>query len=191
VRLVEGWWVADATWADWESRLTHAVDAVPPLEDGLSGEAARRAVGLPDLRLLSPLAEAAGLDSSGGRVRRPGSRPSLGAAEQAVQELEALLQERPFAAPEVPDLSRLGLGPRELAAAVSTGRLLRLPGDVILLPTAPALAMRVLVGLEQPFTLSAARAALDTTRRVAVPLLEHLDARGWTERDGSLRRVRC
>lgn len=63
--------------------------------------------------------------------------------------------------------------------------------DVVLLPDGPARAMRVLAGLPQPFTLSAARQALGTTRRVAVPLLEHLDGRGWTRRvDGNLREVR-
>ena len=36
--------------------------------------------------------------------------------------------------------------------------------------------------LEQPFTTSEARQALGTTRRVAIPLLEHLDGRGWTRR---------
>jgi selenocysteine-specific elongation factor len=40
----------------------------------------------------------------------------------------------------------------------------------------------VLAGLPQPFTLSQARQALGTTRRVAVPLLELLDARGLTRR---------
>ena len=71
------------------------------------------------------------------------------------------------------------------------GRLLRLPDDVVLLPTAPALAMRVLAGLPQPFTTSDARQALGTTRRVVIPLLEHLDDRGWTRRtDGSHREVR-
>jgi selenocysteine-specific elongation factor len=45
--------------------------------------------------------------------------------------------------------------------------------------------------LPQPFTLSAARQALTTTRRVAVPLLEHLDRLGLTERvDDGLRRLR-
>ncbi|WP_369821404.1 SelB C-terminal domain-containing protein [Kocuria sp. CNJ-770] len=52
----------------------------------------------------------------------------------------------------------------------------------MLLPTAPALAMRELARLPQPFTTSQARQALGTTRRVAIPLLEHLDARGWTRR---------
>jgi selenocysteine-specific elongation factor len=42
--------------------------------------------------------------------------------------------------------------------------------------------MRTLARLDQPFTTSQARQALDTTRRIAVPLLEHLDSRGWTQR---------
>src|SRR5699024_12543385 len=80
------------------------------------------------------------------------------------------------------------LGPRELAAAHRTGRLLRLPGEVILLPRSAALAMRELAELPQPFTASAARQALGTTRRVMIPLLEHLDARGWTRRLADSRR---
>lgn len=74
------------------------------------------------------------------------------------------------------------LGTRELAAAERVGRLLRLGDGVVLLPTAPALAMRELARLAQPFTTSAARQALGTSRRVAIPLLEHLDSRGWTHR---------
>ena len=63
-------------------------------------------------------------------------------------------------------------------------------GDVVLLPSSPALAMRVLATLSQPFTTSSARQALSTTRRVAIPLLEHLDGRGWTHRlDGGHREV--
>ncbi|WP_203230302.1 SelB C-terminal domain-containing protein, partial [Segeticoccus rhizosphaerae] len=53
---------------------------------------------------------------------------------------------------------------------------------VVLLPSGPARAMRVLAALPQPFTTSAARQAMSTTRRVVIPLLEHLDARGWTRR---------
>ena len=46
------------------------------------------------------------------------------------------------------------------------------------------------IGLPQPFTLSDARLALDTTRRVAVPVLEALDAARRTRRlDGSRRVV--
>ncbi|MBM0256937.1 SelB C-terminal domain-containing protein, partial [Micromonospora sp. 4G55] len=67
-------------------------------------------------------------------------------------------------------------------AAVRAGALLRLAENVVLLPGALDDAVRVLAGLPQPFTLSAARQALDTTRRVAVPLLELLDRRGATRR---------
>ena len=98
---------------------------------------------------------------------------------------------RPFAAPERSQLGELRLTPRELAAAAAAGAILRLPGDVVLLPDAPQAAAGRLRALPQPFTLSAARQALQTTRRVAVPLLEHLDRLRLTERvDGDLRRVR-
>ena len=49
-------------------------------------------------------------------------------------------------------------------------------------PDAPRRALEVLAGLPQPFTLSEARRALNTTRRVAVPLLELLDRTGRTRR---------
>lgn len=188
------WLVSAQTWQAWSRQLRDVVDAharEAPLDGGLSAEAARQAVGVPDLRLLPALVAAAGLESTGGRVRRPGAVDRLGPAEAAVTQVEARLREHPFAAPEAPDLEVLGLGARELAAAVRAGRLLRLRDDVVLLPDAPARAMRVLAALPQPFTLSAARSALSTTRRVAVPLLEHLDGRGWTRRlDASLREVR-
>jgi selenocysteine-specific elongation factor len=188
------WLVSAATWQQWSEQLQAAVDAHArsvPLDGGLSAEAARRAVGVPDPRLLPPLVTAAGLESAGGRIRREGAATQLGPAEAAVAAVEARLGEDPFAAPEAPELAALGLGARELAAAARARRLLRLPDDVVLLPDAPARAMRLLAALPQPFTLSAARQALGTTRRVAVPLLEHLDQRGWTRRqDGSLREVR-
>ncbi len=197
VVAVEGWLVASTVWQDWGRALAAAVDAhaaAAPLEAGLPAEAARRGVGVPDLRLLPPLVAAAGLEQAAGRVRRPGSTRSLGPAEAGVAQVEARLAADPFAAPEEHELQALGLGPREVAAAASAGRLLRLrtssDSDLVLLPDGPARAMRVLAGLPQPFTLSQARTALGTTRRVAVPLLEHLDGRGWTRRlDGSLREV--
>ncbi len=123
-------------------------------------------------------------------MHRPGARADLGPAEAGVAALEGLLGADPFAAPERPQLEDWGLGVRELAAAERVGRLVRLGDDVVLLPTGPARAMRVLAGLPQPFTTSEARQALKTTRRVAIPLLEHLDRRGWTRRiDGTRREV--
>jgi selenocysteine-specific elongation factor len=100
------------------------------------------------------------------------------------------LARAPFDAPERPELEALGLGRTELTAAVAAGRLLRLPQVVVLLPDAPDRALQVLHLLPQPFTPSDARQALGTSRRVAIPLLEDLDRRGWTRRvDGALREV--
>jgi len=193
--VVAGDWLIDPQqWGSWATSLRAAVDrhaAAAPLEGGITPEAARHAVGVPDVRLLGPLASLAGLESAGGRLRRPDIVATLGGAEEAVAAVERRLAAAPWAAPEAGELAALGLDGRALAAAHRVGRLLRLGGDVVLLPDGPARAMRVLAALPQPFTLSQARVALGTTRRVAVPLLEHLDGRGWTRRlDGQLREVR-
>jgi selenocysteine-specific elongation factor len=60
----------------------------------------------------------------------------------------------------------------------------------VLLPGADGRAAALLARLPQPFTVSQARTALDTSRRVAVPLLEHLDRAGLTERLDDVHR-RC
>jgi selenocysteine-specific elongation factor len=87
-----------------------------------------------------------------------------------------------FTAPEAYELVACGLGGRQLAAAVRAGAVVQLAPTVVLRDGAPDRAAAVLAGLPQPFTLSEARRALDTTRRVAVPLLELLDRRGVTRR---------
>lgn len=124
----------------------------------------------------------AGLESAGGMVRPPGHTANLGAAEAGIAEIERRLSANLFDAPAADDLRELGLGARELAVAESAGRVLRLGDGVIVSPRTPAQAMRLLAELDQPFTTSAARQALGTTRRIVIPLLEHLDSRGWTRR---------
>jgi selenocysteine-specific elongation factor len=61
----------------------------------------------------------------------------------------------------------------------------RLADDLVLLPDAPVIAVAELRKLPQPFTASAARHVLGTTRRVDIPLLEYLDRAGATERVGT------
>ena len=194
VRTVGDWLVDPATWDRWASELGAAVDEQArrtPLDPRLTADAARRRLDLPDRALLAPLVEAAGLAYADGRVARPGAGNDLGPAEAGMERLEAHLSTDPFAAPERPELDAWGLGVPELAAAERVGRVVRLAPDMVLLPTGPAQAMRALAALPQPFTTSEARQALGTTRRVAIPLLEHLDRRGWTVRvDGGHRRVK-
>jgi selenocysteine-specific elongation factor len=100
----------------------------------------------------------------------------------AVQSLRAELAASPFRAPEAGRLRELGLDRKAIAAAARAGLLLRIAPELVLAPGADEQAARVLARLPQPFTTAQARQALDTTRRVAIPLLEYLDRASVTLR---------
>ncbi|ALG86916.1 selenocysteine-specific translation elongation factor [Gordonia phthalatica] len=185
VDVIGDWWVASETLHRWQAALRGAVVDLherDPLSAGLTDGAAQGLLGLPSAVLLPAVVQGAGVVAEGGRLFLPEHRGDLGPAEAAVEELERRLAAAPFVAPEADDLVALRLGVRELAAAERAGRLIRLAEGLVLLPKAPAQAMRELARLPQPFTTSQARQALGTSRRVAIPLLEHLDGRGWTRR---------
>jgi len=101
---------------------------------------------------------------------------------EAIQAVRADLAKTPFRAPEAGRLRELGLDVKAVAAAARNGLLLRVSDQIVLAPGADAEAARVLGGLPQPFTTAEARQALDTTRRVVIPLLEYLDRARVTER---------
>jgi selenocysteine-specific elongation factor len=192
---VAGEWLADPShWAALRGTLRRAVEehAVRhPLEPGLPLEAARQSLGLPERCLVEALLAAdPGLRQRDGRLYGSRACPALPpAAEAAVTAVRADLARAPFRAPEADRLEQLGLTARLLAAAASAGALLRVGEGIVLLPGADEQAAAVLSRLERPFTASEARRALDSTRRVTIPLLEHLDRRGYTARlDGALRR---
>lgn len=193
VRRLGEWLVAAEEWESWAARLADLLaerERESPLDPSLAAGAAAQALQLPRREWLDLLTGEAGAEVSGGRVRAVGARPDLGAAAAGLAAIEAGLRERPWSAPEQEELEAAGLTTAHLAAAEQLGRVLRLPGEIVLLPDAPALAMRELTALPQPFTTSQARQVLGSTRRVVIPLLEHLDARGWTRRlDGTLREV--
>jgi selenocysteine-specific elongation factor len=145
-----------------------------PLAAGMPTEILRQALGLPSVDLVTALT-----GHTGTIPRAMESLPDP--VEFAVRTVEKKLTETPFRAPEADELRALGLGRRELAAAIRLGRLTAIADGVVLRPDAHEQALTILTGLDQPFTVSEARRALDTTRRVAVPLLEQLDALGHTQ----------
>jgi selenocysteine-specific elongation factor len=164
-----------------------------PLEAGMPTDALRQRLSLPAASLVAALVRPP-LALAGGRVvdtrRAPSSLPESVAA--AVAELRRELAETPYAAPEAHRLRDLGLGPKELAAAVRAGELAPVAEGVYLTPEALRDALAPLRALPQPFSLSEARQAWGTSRRVAVPLLERLDRLGVTERlPDDRRRVRA
>ncbi|WP_435150449.1 selenocysteine-specific translation elongation factor [Micromonospora aurantiaca (nom. illeg.)] len=182
---VAGQWLADPEhWRDLGRRLTEEVTryaAEHPLAAGVPVDVLRHRLDLPDRALVTALLRPP-LRLRDGLVTAAGQGTLPDPVARAVDRVRAEYGDRPFQAPEAHHLADLGLGPREIGAAVRAGALLKLAENVVLLPGAPDDAVRVLAGLPQPFTLSAARQALGTTRRVAVPLLELLDRRGATRR---------
>ncbi|MEV6693797.1 selenocysteine-specific translation elongation factor [Micromonospora sp. NPDC051196] len=185
VSPVCGDWLADPEhWRQLGGRLVDAVAEharTHPLEPGAPVEVLRQRLDLPDRALVEALVRPP-LRLVAGRVGRADADALPEPVARALALLGEELTARPFRAPEADRLAAVGLGTREIGAAVRAGVLLRLTGNVLLPSGAPQQAVRVLAALPQPFTLSSARQALDTTRRVAVPLLELLDRQGSTRR---------
>ena len=160
-----------------------------PLEPGPPVDVVRRALDLPDAELLSAVVRPPLVLRQGRVVEAAAALPDP--VQRAVDRVLAGLAADPFAAPEAPELAAAGLGPRELAAAVRSGQLVRIAEGVVLAPGIEDEARARLAAVSQPFTLSQARQAWGTSRRVAVPLMEWLDARGVTARlPDNTRRLR-
>ncbi|KWX21375.1 translation elongation factor [Mycolicibacterium wolinskyi] len=180
-----GDWVVDERW--WAQRRGHLLAVVTQwfaehdVAAGMPLEIVRSQVGLPALELVAALLASTGLQVRDGLVQRPGAQlpPRV---DEAVRAVQKWLAAEPFRAPDADELAELNLGTRELAAAVRTGRLTRIADGIVLGTDAYDRAVEVLKTLPQPFTVAEAKRALNTTRRVAVPLLEQLDARGCTRR---------
>ncbi|KUI30220.1 selenocysteine-specific translation elongation factor [Mycobacterium sp. GA-2829] len=180
-----GAWVVDPSW--WAQRRERAVNAVRrwtadhEVAAGMPLETLRQEVGLPAAELVAPLLADADLRVADGRVGAPGTAlPAR--VDEAVRAVEELLTAAPFQAPDADTLTRLRLGTSELAAAVRAGRLVRIADGVVLGRDALERAAGILREIPQPFTVAEAKRALGTTRRVAVPLLEALDAQRLTRR---------
>lgn len=178
---VDDWRIDPDSWAALRAQLhTDTATATAGVDAGVPLSALRRQLDLPADRLVAALvAELPDRRQVGGRVRP---------VEQSPVDLPGLdtllkrLAEAPLDAPDADELADLGLGRAELAHAVRTGLLTRLAEGVYVAAGADETALGVLAGLDQPFTVAAARQRLGSTRRVVVPLLEHLDATRRTRR---------
>lgn len=169
-------------------QLVAARAEVSPLDPSLTTGAAARALDLPGVELV-PLLVSPPLVLEGGSIHHLSASSLPPHLSTAVSELEAQLAESPFAAPDAGRLAALGLDRKALGAATRAGRLLRVAENIVLLPDALERASSVLGALPQPFTVSEARVALGTTRRVVLPLLELMDRRGLTQRHPDDRRT--
>jgi selenocysteine-specific elongation factor len=166
------------------SRLASLVArrANDPSAAPLSVEDARRTLELPDPRLVPAVLSPPWTVRDGMIVHADAPDTLSASVRDALAALDQRLAEAAFTVPTESELAALGLGPAQIGAGVRAGRLIRLAPDVVLLPQTVRHAEAVLAGLPQPFTAGEAREALGTSRKVIVPLLEHLSAGGRTRR---------
>jgi selenocysteine-specific elongation factor len=140
------------------------------------------------------LAVASGLlVESAAFVRVPDFAVTLTADQQrAVDALLARFRSAPYATPSVKE-AEAAVGVDVLAALLEQGKLVRLSEDVLFLPqTCAAMVERVREHIQQngSITVAQVRDLFDTSRKYALALLEHLDAKGVTKRVGDERVLR-
>jgi selenocysteine-specific elongation factor len=201
-QVLPGWHADPGHLAELKSALADVVAAhaaAHPLAAGLPVDAARTALGLPDRELVGALLVSPMIVQSGLIMAASSAEPAqnLAAAGSStlpaalagpIAQLLAELAARPFSAPEAGRLTELGLDHRALAAAARHGAVLRIADQLVLAPGADLAAVRLLAELPQPFSAAEARAALGSTRRTVIPLLEYLDRQQFTRRLADDRR---
>ncbi len=171
------------------------------LEWGMSKEELREKTGLPDGLLnwvLDRLAGEGGVFARKGRVRMGSSDVELGPGEKAARDtVLRLLEDRMFQTPSESDIARAAH--TDGATLNKVMRLLVEEGTVVKLDAGlyvhgraiEEATRRVTEYLNEhgEATVSELKNALDTTRKYAVPILEHLDRLGVTRRAADKRRL--
>jgi selenocysteine-specific elongation factor len=129
------------------------------------------------------------LTRDGAMIRLATHVTSLPSADE-VRLVEAVRRGEPTP-PSVAELVALGFGGSGIDAAVRSGALVRISRELVLTPSFVSQAIEAIEDAGGTgVTVSALRERLGTSRRFAVPLLEHLDRTGVTRRSGDLRFLR-
>ena len=157
-----------------------------PLRPGLpKSEAASRL--RVDADLVAALVEVSGgLAENGPSIHQVGFAPSLGSDDVAAWEAAQALLAAGLAVPRASDL---GLSTEVKHALIRRGDLVRIDDDLVLLADQVETITAGLSSLPDEFTVAVFRDQFGLSRRHAVPLVEWLDAEGWTRRSGDKRSV--
>jgi selenocysteine-specific elongation factor len=171
-----------------------------PLEEGAEVGLARSAVTAmlrenrlpadPELveALIQDLANRGVVVAVGATVRLPDHGVSLDEHDDTVARvLDAVGGEHATMPPTIDALERSGIDRGVIEAAARAGLVVQVSPDLIFSPAAVDRAMTVVRAAPDGITVSAFREALETSRKFALPLLEHFDRTGVTRRDGNLR----
>lgn len=205
-RLVGAWWVSDGAHAAVASALrgTLAVfHTEHPLYEGVDLALARASVagalrdasggtdpGLADA-LLDDLTRRGEIAREGSTIRLATHRVTLAGREEEVDRLVRAVTEGEPTPPTVGDLVAAGFSREVLEASTRAGALVRVSPDLVMTPGFVELAEKIAREMGATgITVSAFRERLGTSRKYALPLLEHFDQRGVTRRQGDLRMLR-
>lgn len=197
-------WADPGAFEAWEAASVAAVvgyHGSHPVERAAPRDVALRALvraGCPDEvapDVLGVVLARGRLRPEGTGVRTPDHRSRLGAHDTAARDtLLRVLGEDRFSPPRLTEAARTAGASEALVREIeASGLLIRLSDDVALLGSAVEEAVTMLAAAsaaEGPLTASRAKEVLGTSRRVALPLLEHLDRTGRTRRTGDVRVVR-
>lgn len=127
------------------------------------------------------------LQLEGTEIRDPGAESDVDATE--VPEWVAARGQLSAGGLLTASPAELGLEEDLVHALVRVGELIRVTPSICYLPGQVEDLLAIAAGLEQPFTVSAFRAAAGLSRKYAVPFLEWTDTLGRTRRRGDLRHL--
>jgi selenocysteine-specific elongation factor len=201
---VSGWWVSERVRSIAATTATASLAAhhmASPASEGADVAEVRQAIADATRRAGAPgdgdLADAIVDDlvrrgtvaRSGSVLHLPDHRAEVGTEE--VERLTAAVAGAEPIPPTVPELQRAGFARETIESAIRSGALVRIGPDLVLTPTFIERAIEVVREAKSAgITLGDVRARLGTTRKYAVPLMEHLDRTGATRRSGDLRFAR-
>ncbi len=197
---LEGW-IADPVYVETAGRTLaaaiHVHHAEHPLRQGLEVGEARamfpRIHGSLADALIERLVATGAIERDGTVLRLPGHATRTEGLPDADRLVAAVADAEPFP-PSVKDLVGSGFDLELIGAVCADGRLVRVSPDIVVTPALLArgeAVVRANAGGPEGLTVSSFREALGTSRRYALPLLEHFDRQGVTKRQGDVRLLRA
>ena len=202
-RVTGAWAVDPALLTRWEEAtrdMLTTFHAAEPLAKGAPTGDVRAAIARTDRTVGAPtdpdlldvaidvLAAAGVVERDETTVRLTGHRVALDEGDEEVRRLlDAIGGDREATPPSMAELGALGVGRPVIEAAAEAGLVVRISSELVfttgLIQRAASIVRSALDGI----TVSAFREALGTSRKFALPILEHFDRTGVTRRDGDLR----
>jgi selenocysteine-specific elongation factor len=201
--VVTGDWIVAADW--WQQWVRRAGDAIAaahrehPERVGLDLNELRQGLvnDLPSAALFDAIVaalKAAGFAQVGGVMRCAAHRPELPPRLQAAGvRLRTLLNAKPLDPPARKELAGDIVSQQALRFLLDSGEAVELSAELVMLTEhfwRAAEIVKATLRQRGSATASELRQALNTTRRVVIPLLEKLDRDGVTVRQGASRRLR-